>query len=108
MYDAVGFHNRHNLLAWLFAGGLAYYWWIRPEQLAAAERKAAQQRSKQYYESHGMPEYDYKKESVSGSWMDSWRTWLEAKTNSSAVTANDQPPQTAVTTSSDTEAKSKF
>lgn len=84
------------MLAWLFAGGIGYWLWIRPEQLAAAERKAAQERAKQYYISHGMPDYDYKSEPVAKTWVDSVKEWLSGSPSVAHETPVPQsPPATA-------------
>jgi hypothetical protein len=38
---SLGFSGIANLSAWAVAGGFAYYWWVRPEQIKAEERKVS-------------------------------------------------------------------
>ncbi|KAL4539222.1 hypothetical protein Ndes2526B_g02522 [Nannochloris sp. 'desiccata'] len=39
--NLVGFKGRQNILAWVVAGSLAYYFYIRPEQEKAQEQEYA-------------------------------------------------------------------
>eukprot|EP00198_Chlamydomonas_reinhardtii_P007610 XP_001696947.1 hypothetical protein CHLREDRAFT_176302 [Chlamydomonas reinhardtii] len=50
----LGFRGRQNLLAWAFAGGLAYYFIYLPEQRKIEERKVIYEQRRKHYEEKGV------------------------------------------------------
>jgi hypothetical protein len=45
LQTSFGFKGVKNIAAWAVAGGIAYVWWIRPEQLRKQQEKVPVQRS---------------------------------------------------------------
>ncbi|PSC71821.1 hypothetical protein C2E20_4870 [Micractinium conductrix] len=50
MHNAFGFRGRRNVMAWLLAGGIAYYLYVKPVQARDDEQRRVRDQAKQWAE----------------------------------------------------------